>query len=188
VLKLSADKRAKLGLFMQFQNPIEIEGVGFINFLHTAKLSLCDGNVGAKELMKEIKDGIGSLKMNEDVIGRPLNQGFSGGEKKKIEVLQMMVLKPKIAILDEPDSGLDIDAVKVVSAAINDAAKAEHMGLLLITHYSRILSYIKPDFVHIMVNGKIVDEGKKELIDKLEREGYDSYVKAGVRNNEREHA
>ena len=179
VIKLSVDRRAKLGLFMQFQNPVEIEGVGFINFLHTAKRSLYGNDIGAKDFMEEVKESIGDLKMNEEFIGRSLNKGLSGGEKKKTETLQMMVLKPKIAILDEPDSGLDIDAVKVVSAAINKVVRAEHMGLLLITHYSRILSYIKPDFVHVMVNGKIVEEGKGKLVDKLEREGYDSYVKAG---------
>ena len=115
--------------------------------------------------------------MNEDFIGRPLNMGFSGGEKKKSEVLQMSVLKPKIAILDEPDSGLDIDAIKKVSESINKLAETEKTGLLIITHYSRILSYMKPDFVHVMVDGKIVDEGGKELIEKLEKEGYDSYLK-----------
>jgi Fe-S cluster assembly ATP-binding protein len=177
VLGLSADKRARIGLFLQFQNPVEIEGVGFINFLHTAKQSL-GGSTGAKELMKEIKGGIEGLGLGEDFIGRSLNHGFSGGEKKKTEILQMAVLKPKIAILDEPDSGLDIDAIKVVSNNINKVAKAERMGLLLITHYSRILAFIKPEYVHIMVNGRIVKEGGKELIAKLEKDGYDSYVKA----------
>jgi Fe-S cluster assembly ATP-binding protein len=178
ILGLGPDKRAKLGLFLEFQNPVEIDGVGFINFLHTAKQSLSGGGVSTKELMTEIKENIASLKLSEDFIGRTLNQGFSGGEKKKTEVLQMSVLKPKIAILDEPDSGLDIDAVKVVSACINRIAESEHMGLLLITHYSRILSYMKPDVVHVMVNGRIVDEGGTELIEKLEKSGYDSYLKA----------
>ena len=178
MIGLGADKRARMGLFLEFQNPVEIDGVGFINFLHTAKQSLSGGGISTKELMTEIKDNIADLKLSEDFIGRTLNQGFSGGEKKKTEVLQMAVLKPKIAILDEPDSGLDIDAIKVVSAHINKIAESEHMGLLLITHYSRILSYMKPDVVHVMVNGRIVDEGGTELIEKLERSGYDSYLKS----------
>jgi Fe-S cluster assembly ATP-binding protein len=175
-LGLTPDKRAKLGLFLQFQNPVEVEGVGFINFLHLAKQAGVDNTQSTKDFMKEIKGTIVDLKMGEDFIGRSLNQGFSGGEKKKAEVLQMSVLKPKIAILDEPDSGLDIDAIKVVSEEINKISKKDNMGLLIITHYSRILSYIKPQFVHVMVDGKIVADGTHELIEKLEKEGYDSYI------------
>lgn len=177
ILELTTDKRAKLGLFLQFQNPVEVEGVGFINFLHLAKQAYSEKSSSTKDFMKEVKSNIEGLKMGEDFLGRSLNQGFSGGEKKKAEVLQLSVLKPKIAILDEPDSGLDIDAIKVVSNSVNDISKKENIGLIIITHYSRILSYIKPDFVHVVVNGKIVDEGGKELIDKLEKEGYDSYIK-----------
>jgi len=176
ILGLTTDKRAQLGLFLQFQNPVEVEGVGFINFLHTAKQSLGNTTVSMRDFMKEMKDNIASLKMSEDFIGRSLNQGFSGGEKKKAEVLQMTVLKPKLAILDEPDSGLDIDAIRTVSENINELAKKNNMGLLLITHYNRILSYIKPDVVYVMVNGKIVDRGGHELTEKLEKEGYDSYI------------
>ncbi|MGD0728588.1 MAG: Fe-S cluster assembly ATPase SufC [Candidatus Micrarchaeaceae archaeon] len=174
-LGMTTDKRAKSGLFLQFQNPVEIEGVGFINFLHLAKQSV--GNTeSTKDFMKEIKSNINDLKMGEDFLGRSLNQGFSGGEKKKAEVLQLSVLRPKIAILDEPDSGLDIDAIKVVSNAINNISEKENLGLLIITHYSRILSFIKPQFVHVMVDGAIVAEGGNELIEKLEKEGYDSYI------------
>ena len=151
IINLSTDRRAKLGLFLQFQNPVEVEGVGFINFLRSAKQSLSDNTVEMKELMTELKGNISSLKMSEEFIGRHLNKGFSGGEMKKAEVLQMAVLKPKIAILDEPDSGLDIDAVKVVSAKINEVAKENKMGLLIITHYNRILTYINADHVHVMV-------------------------------------
>lgn len=176
LLGVTTDERAKMGLFLQFQNPAEIEGVGYINFLHLAKQSMGDTKTSARDFMKEIKGRISSLKMSEDFIKRPLNQGFSGGEKKKSEILQMGVLKPKIAILDEPDSGLDIDAIKTVSDSINEIAKRENTGLLIITHYSRILKYIKPDFVHVMVDGKIVEEGKQELIDRLEKNGYDSYL------------
>jgi Fe-S cluster assembly ATP-binding protein len=177
MLGITTDKRAKLGLFLQFQNPVEVEGVGFINFLHLAKQSGGDKAVSTKEFMTEIKSNISELKMGEDFLGRSLNQGFSGGEKKKAEVLQLSVLKPKIAILDEPDSGLDIDAIKVVSNAVNNISKRENLGLLIITHYSRILSFIKPQFVHVMVDGKIVADGSNELIEKLEKEGYDSYIK-----------
>lgn len=177
LLGTTTDKRAKLGLFLQFQNPVEIEGVGFINFLHLAKQSSGDTAISTKEFMKEVKSSISELKMGEDFLGRSLNQGFSGGEKKKAEVLQLSVLKPKIAILDEPDSGLDIDAIKIVSSAVNNMTNRDHLGLLIITHYSRILSFIKPQFVHVMVDGKIVAEGGNELIEKLEKEGYDSYIK-----------
>ncbi|MDE1810960.1 MAG: Fe-S cluster assembly ATPase SufC [Candidatus Micrarchaeota archaeon] len=177
IKELKTDERAKLGLFLQFQNPVEVEGVGFINFLHAAKQSMGDES-STKDFMKGIKDNISNLKMGENFIGRSLNQGFSGGEKKKAEILQMAVLKPKMSILDEPDSGLDIDAIKVVSENVNKFMEGDKgRSLLIITHYSRILSFIKPDFVHVMVNGKVVAEGKGELIEKLEKEGYDSYVK-----------
>jgi Fe-S cluster assembly ATP-binding protein len=171
ILKMPTDRRAKLGLFLLFQSPIEIEGLGLLNFLNTAKASL-QGNLPFKEFMEEIKETAKNLHIKEDIIGRSLNYGFSGGEKKKIEILQMQLLKPKIAILDEPDSGLDVDAVRVVAANVNEYQKSTNAGLLLITHYSRILNYMKPDFVHVMVDGKIVQEGGRELADKIEREGY----------------
>ena len=177
ILGLTADKRSKLGLFLQFQNPVEVEGVGFINFLHLARQSSAEGALSTKEFMKEIKENIGELKMGEDFLSRSLNQGFSGGEKKKAEILQLSVLKPKIALLDEPDSGLDIDAIKIVSSSVNKMSEKDNIGLLIITHYSRILSFIKPKYVHVMVDGKIVDEGGQELIEKLEKGGYDSYIK-----------
>lgn len=176
ITSLSTDKRARLGLFLQFQNPVEIDGVGFINFLHLAKQSSGEAATSTKDFMKEVKGTISDLKMGEDFIGRSLNQGFSGGEKKKAEVIQMSVLKPKMAILDEPDSGLDIDAIRVVSEEVNKIAEKDKMGLLIITHYSRILSFIKPQFVHVMVDGRIVADGGNELVEKLEKEGYDSYI------------
>ena len=176
ILGLTPDKRAKLGLFLGFQNPVEVEGVGFINFLHSAKEAVST-SVNTKELMADIRTSAVGLKMVDNLIGRSLNQGFSGGEKKKAEVLQMGVLRPKIAILDEPDSGLDIDAVKVVAENINAFAKKYDIGLVIITHYSRILNYMNPQFVHVMANGKIVAEGGKELIEKLEKEGYESFTK-----------
>ena len=179
IKQLSADKRAKLGLFMQFQNPVEIEGVGFVNFLRAAKESSSGSTVNIKEFMGEIRKYSNKLAITDGIIGRSLNQGFSGGEKKKAEVLQMAILRPKIAIFDAPDSGLDIDAVKAVAESINEVAKQENMGLLVITHYSRILSCMNPQFIHVMANGKMVAEGKHELIQKLERDGYDSFVGAG---------
>jgi Fe-S cluster assembly ATP-binding protein len=177
ILPLTTDKRAKLGLFLQFQNPTEIEGVGFINFLHLARQAGGESAMSTKEFMTEVKGSISDLKMGEDFLGRSLNQGFSGGEKKKAEVLQLSILKPKIAILDEPDSGLDIDAIKIVSSAVNKLSTKDNLGLLIITHYSRILSFIKPQFVHVMVDGKIVADGGNELIEKLEKDGYDAYIK-----------
>ncbi len=171
ILKMSTDKRAKLGLFLQFQQPIEVEGLGLLNFLNTAKASL-QGNLSFKEFMEEINESTKKLHIKEDIVGRSLNYGFSGGEKKKIEVLQMELLKPKIAILDEPDSGLDVDAVRTVAENVNEFQSKTNAGILLITHYSRILNYMKPKYVHVMVDGKIVQEGGKELADKIEKEGY----------------
>jgi len=171
ILKTSTDKRAKLGLFLLFQSPIEVEGLGLLNFLNTAKASLQE-NISFKDFMEEIKQSSQKLHIKEDIIGRSLNYGFSGGEKKKIEILQMELLKPKIAILDEPDSGLDVDAVRVVAENVNDFQTKTKAGILLITHYSRILNYMKPEFVHVMVEGKIVKEGGKELADRIEKEGY----------------
>jgi Fe-S cluster assembly ATP-binding protein len=176
ITALTPDKRARLGLFLQFQNPVEIEGVGFVNFLRAAKESVSNSSTDMKQLMAEIKGGVESLNITNGIVGRSLNHGFSGGEKKKAEILQMSVLKPKIAILDEPDSGLDIDAIKVVAENINNVAQKEKTGLLVITHYSRILTYMKPEFVHIMANGRIIAEGKSELIARLEKEGYDSFL------------
>ncbi len=174
---LSPDKRAKLGIFLQFQNPVEIEGVGFVNFLRAAKESLTDSTTDIKQFMGEIRTYTEKLAITNGIIGRSLNQGFSGGEKKKAEILQLAILKPKIAILDEPDSGLDIDAIKVVAQNINEVAKKEKMALLVITHYSRILSYMEPQFVHIMSDGKMIAEGGHELIEKLEKNGYESFIK-----------
>ncbi len=172
ILELPTDQRAALGLFLGFQHPVEIEGVGFINFLRASKESLNKGTIDMKSMMVEIKNNAENLKMGEGIIGRPLNKGFSGGEKKKAEILQMAIQKPKIAILDEPDSGLDIDAIRVVATNINRIIEESNSGLLVITHYSRILDYMKPNFVHVMVKGKIVEEGGIEMVKKLEEKGY----------------
>ncbi|HVA83194.1 MAG TPA: Fe-S cluster assembly ATPase SufC [Candidatus Aquilonibacter sp.] len=176
IADLTADKRAKLGIFLQFQNPLEIEGVGFVNFLHTSKRAVSQGDVDVNQFMGEVDSWTKKLKITNGIVGRSLNQGFSGGEKKKAEILQLALLKPKLAILDEPDSGLDIDAIKIVAENINEIGEKQEMGLVVITHYNRILSYMKPKFVHVMVDGKIVAEGSTELIEKLEKEGYDSFV------------
>lgn len=173
---LTPDKRAKLGLFMLFQNPVEINGVGFVNFLRSALESLKGEHINTREMMNEIKEYTSKLKISNGIIGRSLNEGFSGGEKKKSEILQMAVLKPKIAILDEPDSGLDIDAIKIVAENINEISEKNKMGLLVITHYNRILSYMKPQFAHIMVDGRLVASGGIEMLEKIEKEGYEEFI------------
>ncbi len=170
--EMPVNERAKLGIFMQFQNPIEIEGLGIINFLNSARGAINAPKLGYREFMSEIKNNSESLKLREDLIGRSLNYGFSGGEKKKMEILQMSILNPKIAILDEPDSGLDVDAVRVVADNINRFREKSNAGILLITHYSRILNYMNPQYIHVMTDGRIVKEGGKELIEEIEREGY----------------
>ncbi len=172
---LGPDKRAKLGLFMQFQNPVEIEGVGFVNFARSAKEEI-NGSVNMKEFMDAIRDYSDKLKFSGSIIGRNLNQGFSGGEKKKAEILQLALLKPKIAVLDEPDSGLDIDSLKNVAEVINEIYEKQKMGLLVITHYNRILSYMKPEFVHVLYEGKIIESGGPELVNKLEKGGYSEFA------------
>lgn len=169
---MPVNERAKLGIFLQFQNPVEIEGLGIVNFLNSARGSLSKEKISYKEFMGEIKQNSQRLKLREDLIGRSLNYGFSGGEKKKMEILQMSILKPKLAILDEPDSGLDIDAVKVVAQSINDFRKKTGASILLITHYSRIINYMDPQFIHVMAEGKIAKSGGKGLIEEIEKEGY----------------
>lgn len=169
---MKPNERAKLGIFLQFQNPIEIEGLGLLNFLNSARGAVTNEPLHYKEFMQEIKDTSKDLALKEELIGRSLNFGFSGGEKKKVEILQMHILNPKIAILDEPDSGLDIDAVRIVASNIDKMQKERGMGLIVITHYSRILNYMDPKFIHIMKDGKIIKEGGKELIEEIEKGGY----------------
>ncbi len=174
ITKLTPDKKAKLGLFLGFQYPVEVAGVNFGNFLRTAKnANLKKGDKKASPLgfRNELKDKAKALAFSEEISQRSLNEGFSGGEKKKAEVLQLSILKPEFAILDEPDSGLDVDALRHISKTINNLDF--ELGLMLITHYQRILHYIKPDFVHIFVNGKIIKSGKGDLAEKIEKEGYE---------------
>jgi len=173
IIGLTPDKRAKLGLFMLFQNPSEIDGVGFVNFLRSSLESVNEQTINMKEFMDSIKSNVEHLNFDKNVVGRSLNKGFSGGEKKKAEILQMAILKPKIAILDEPDSGLDVDAIKIVAENINRIREENGPGLLVITHYSRILKYMKPEYVHVMLNGKIVKDGGVSLIEEIEKSGYD---------------
>ncbi len=165
------DERARLGLFLEFQNPAEIEGLGLLSFLNTARGSL-GNDMQFRDFMKEVKERSEALSLKEELIGRSLNHGFSGGEKKKVEILQMALLKPKIAILDEPDSGLDVDAVRIIAENINRLRKESGMGMLLITHYSRILNYMEPQFIHVMKEGRIVRSGGRELIKEIEEKGY----------------
>lgn len=192
ILDLAADARARLGLFLAFQYPVAIPGVTVANFLRTAlNAQRFGGNAAAgvnggtqaeaitpREFRKLLKEKMALLKIDDSFAGRYLNDGFSGGEKKRVEIMQMAVLKPQIAILDEPDSGLDIDAIKTVSAGVN-ALRGPDLGILIITHYQRILNYVQPDFVHVMLDGRIVRSGGRELAVELEHHGYD-WLKAEV--------
>jgi len=176
VFAMSVDERARAGLFLAMQYPVEIPGVTVTNFLRTAKTAL-DGEAPAiRGWTKDVKAAMANLRMDPKFAQRNVNEGFSGGEKKRHEILQLEVLKPQFAILDETDSGLDVDALKIVSEGVNRAKESTGLGVLLITHYTRILRYIRPDFVHVVVAGKIVEEGGPELADRLEDEGYDRFL------------
>jgi len=177
VLEMSVDERARAGIFLAMQYPVEIPGVSVSNFLRTAKTAI-DGEAPAlRTWIKDVKGAMESLRMDPAFSERNVNEGFSGGEKKRHEILQMELLKPKYAVLDETDSGLDVDALKIVSEGVNRVHSENNMGVLLITHYTRILNYIKPDFVHVFVDGKVAEEGGPELAQRLEAEGYDRYLK-----------
>ena len=180
LLELEADERAKAGLFLAFQYPISIPGVTVANFLRHAVTNVRNPGrkegedlISMREFRKELREQMDELGMDPEFARRYLNEGFSGGEKKRAEVLQLAMLRPAFAILDETDSGLDIDAVRVVSEGVNKVAAKAGSGLLVITHYQRILNYIKPGFVHILFGGRIVESGGPELVDVLEKEGYD---------------
>ena len=176
VLEMSVDERAKAGLFLAMQYPVEIPGVTVTNFLRTAKTAIDGEAPSLRNWIKEVRESMANLKMDPSFSERNVNEGFSGGEKKRHEILQLELLKPKFAVLDETDSGLDVDALKIVSEGVNRAKESTGMGVLLITHYTRILRYIKPEFVHVFVNGKVAEEGGPELADRLESEGYDRYL------------
>ena len=173
ISKLTPDKRAKLGLFLAMQYPTAIPGVSVANFIRTSMRSV-KSKVKPPEFVRGLKAKMSDLKINESFASRGINEGFSGGEKKKMEVLQLSMLEPKYAILDETDSGLDVDALKLVAKGIKKV-HGPKMGILLITHYQRILKYIKPDFVHILVGGKIVKSGTFRLAQKIEEKGYSGF-------------
>ncbi|MEU4371782.1 Fe-S cluster assembly ATPase SufC [Micromonospora chersina] len=176
VLAMSVDERARAGLFLAMQYPVEVPGVSVANFLRTAKTAIDGEAPKLRTWAGELRGAMEKLQMDPAFAQRNVNEGFSGGEKKRHEIVQLELLKPKMAILDETDSGLDVDALRVVSEGVNRVRESGDTGLLLITHYTRILRYIKPDFVHVFVAGRIVEQGGPELADKLEEEGYERYV------------
>lgn len=176
ILEMSVDERAKAGLFLAMQYPVEVAGVSVSNLLRTAKTAIDGQAPPLRHWIKEVDRAMEQLRMPTDFANRDVNVGFSGGEKKRLEILQMELLDPKFAILDETDSGLDVDALRIVSEGVNRAHRKDHMGIMLITHYTRILRYIQPDFVHVFVDGRVAEEGGRELADQLEEQGYDSYL------------
>ncbi len=180
VTEMEVDERAKAGLFLAMQYPVEIPGVTNANFLRTAKTAIAGEAPAIRTWMKEVKGAMEDLRMDASFAERNVNEGFSGGEKKRNEILQLELLKPKFAVLDETDSGLDVDALKIVSEGVNRAKEHTGLGVLLITHYTRILRYIKPDFVHVFVDGKVAEEGGPELAERLEDAGYDRFLSAAV--------
>ena len=172
VLAMSVDERARAGLFLAMQYPVEVPGVSVSNFLRTSVTAVRGEAPKLRTWVKDVRTEMESLEMDAAFAERNVNEGFSGGEKKRHEVLQLALLKPKIAVLDETDSGLDVDALRVVSEGVNRSREDSDVGVLLITHYTRILRYIQPDFVHVFFDGRIVESGGPELADHLEAEGY----------------
>ncbi|MET9311616.1 Fe-S cluster assembly ATPase SufC [Kribbella sp. NPDC003505] len=181
VLDMSVDERARAGLFLAMQYPVEVPGVSVANFLRTAKTAIDGEAPKLRTWVKDVNTALAELQMDPEFAQRNVNEGFSGGEKKRHEIVQLELLNPKIAILDETDSGLDIDALKIVSEGVNRFAGQGDKGILLITHYTRILRYIKPDFVHVFVDGRVAEEGGPELAEELEANGYERFVKAGAK-------
>jgi Fe-S cluster assembly ATP-binding protein len=181
VLAMTVDERARAGLFLAMQYPVEVPGVSVSNFLRTAKTAIDGEAPKLRTWVKDVNKALADLDMDADFGTRNVNEGFSGGEKKRHEIVQLELLDPKIAILDETDSGLDIDALKVVSTGVNRFAESGDKGVLLITHYTRILRYIHPDFVHVFVDGKVAEEGGPELADELEANGYERFLKTGAK-------
>jgi Fe-S cluster assembly ATP-binding protein len=180
VLDMTVDERARAGLFLAMQYPVEVPGVSVSNFLRTAVTAVRGEAPKLRDFAKEMRGAMSDLQIDPAFAQRNLNEGFSGGEKKRHEILQLEMLKPKVAVLDETDSGLDIDALKVVSQGVNRFREGGETGVLLITHYTRILRYVKPDFVHVFAGGRVVEEGGSELADLLESEGYEKFTKAGA--------
>jgi Fe-S cluster assembly ATP-binding protein len=180
VLAMTVDQRARAGLFLAMQYPVEVPGVSVSNFLRTAKTALDGEAPKLRTWVKDVNAALEQLNLDPSFGTRSVNEGFSGGEKKRHEIAQLELLNPKLAVLDETDSGLDIDALKIVAEGVNRFRAQEGKGVLLITHYTRILRYIEPDFVHVFVAGRIAEQGGPELAEQLEAEGYDKYVKAAL--------
>jgi len=180
VLAMTVDERARAGLFLAMQYPVEVPGVTVSNFLRTAKTAIDGQAPSLRHWVKDVRGAMENLRIDSAFADRNVNEGFSGGEKKRHEILQLELLKPRIAVLDETDSGLDVDALKVVAEGVNRVRATGETGVLLITHYTRILRYIPPDFVHVFVDGRIVEEGGPELAERLEAEGYDRFAAAGT--------
>ena len=185
LLEMEADVRAKEGLFLAFQYPVEIPGVSNINFLRTAlnEIRAYQGNplVEAKEFLEMVREKSKLVELSDKLSGRAVNEGFSGGEKKRNEIFQMAMLNPKLAILDETDSGLDIDALRIVADGVNKLRTSDN-SFIVITHYQRLLNYIQPDFVHVLFNGKIIKSGDKSLALELEEKGYDWITQSEIAN------
>ena len=177
---LKVDERARAGLFLAMQYPVEVPGVSVANFLRTAKTAIDGAAPKVRTWVKEVEAALGRMQLDKTFSARSVNEGFSGGEKKRHEITQLELLNPKAAILDETDSGLDIDALKIVAEGVNRYSEQGDRAVILITHYTRILRYIEPTFVHVFVDGRIVAEGGKELADDLESTGYEAYVKASA--------
>lgn len=173
MLALMPEDRAKHGLFVSFQSPVEITGVSFLAFLRTAYKALHpDKKVPISQFKETVRKALAAVGLDQDFMQRSVNEGFSGGERKRAEIAQLLVLKPKFAILDEIDSGLDVDSLKIVAKAVSEAVKTYDMGVLLITHYQRILHFLRPDKVHVLIDGKIKKTGKMQLVKTIEKEGY----------------
>ena len=175
---LTVDERARQGLFLAMQYPVEVPGVSVSNFLRTAKTALDGHAPKVRTWVRDVETVLNRMHLDKSFSARSVNEGFSGGEKKRHEIAQLELLNPKAAILDETDSGLDIDALRIVSEGVNRYSAQGDRAVLLITHYTRILRYIEPTFVHVFVDGRVVDQGGRELADKLEAEGYEAYVQA----------
>ncbi|WP_347125419.1 Fe-S cluster assembly ATPase SufC [Microbacterium sp. SY138] len=178
VLAMSVDERARAGLFLAMQYPVEIPGVTVSNFLRTAKTAISGHAPALRTWTNTVKSSLEKLRMDSAFLSRNVNEGFSGGEKKRHEILQLDLLEPKFAVLDETDSGLDVDALRIVSEGVNRVKDRTGLGVLMITHYTRILKYILPDFVHVIVAGRVVEDGGPELAARLESEGYDRFLSA----------
>ena len=181
ILSMTVDQRARAGLFLAMQYPVEVPGVSVANFLRTAKTAIDGEAPKLRTWIKDVNEALERVTLDKEFAQRSVNEGFSGGEKKRHEIAQLELLNPKFAVLDETDSGLDIDALRVVSAGVNRYSAQGDRGVLLITHYTRILQYIKPDYVHVFVAGRVAEQGGRELADQLEAEGYDKYVQAAAK-------